>query len=130
QHVAWYRHGYRDRHAGRHHLGLWRARLGAGRPHQILVRRADAHDRDRRAGTAFRRRNRRDRTRRPRPDPMGTAPHFRTQRQTMSLSSPPLRDGFTERDPDALFFVPLGGSGEIGMNLNVYGYGGRWLLVA
>src|SRR3954471_18448378 len=47
----------------------------------------------------------------------------------MSLSSPPLRDGFTERDPDALFFVPLGGSGEIGMNLNVYGYRGQWLIV-
>ena len=24
---------------------------------------------------------------------------------------------------DELVFVPLGGSGEIGMNLNVYGYG-------
>src|SRR6478672_3388423 len=47
----------------------------------------------------------------------------------MSLSSPPLRDGFTERDPDALFFVPLGGAGEIGMNLNVYGYRGQWLIV-
>src|SRR6476660_3743156 len=47
----------------------------------------------------------------------------------MSLSLPPLRDGFTERDPDALFFVPLGGAGEIGMNLNVYGYRGQWLIV-
>ncbi|MCO4745107.1 MAG: ribonuclease J [Proteobacteria bacterium] len=32
-------------------------------------------------------------------------------------------------DPDALHFVPLGGTGEIGMNLNLYGYGGRWLMV-
>src|SRR5437868_15018968 len=47
----------------------------------------------------------------------------------MSLSSPPLRDGFTEHDPDALFFVPLGGAGEIGMNLNLYGYRGQWLIV-
>ncbi|HEV2303663.1 MAG TPA: MBL fold metallo-hydrolase, partial [Stellaceae bacterium] len=34
-----------------------------------------------------------------------------------------------EHDPDALFFVPLGGSGEIGMNLNLYGYGGEWLIL-
>src|SRR5271165_3324062 len=32
-------------------------------------------------------------------------------------------------DANALYFVPLGGSGEIGMNLNVYGYGGDWLIV-
>ena len=28
-----------------------------------------------------------------------------------------------------LLFVPLGGAGEIGMNLSLYGYGGRWLMV-
>jgi len=28
-----------------------------------------------------------------------------------------------------LFFVPLGGCGEIGMNLNLYGCDGRWLMV-
>ena len=33
------------------------------------------------------------------------------------------------RDPNALYFVPLGGTGEIGMNLNVYGYAGDWLIV-
>src|SRR3982074_2888881 len=33
------------------------------------------------------------------------------------------------RDADALYFVPLGGAGEIGMNLNVYGYGGAWLII-
>src|SRR5438045_6646631 len=47
----------------------------------------------------------------------------------MSLSSPPCRGGFTELDPDACFFVPRGGAGEIGMNLNVYGYRGQWLIV-
>lgn len=28
-----------------------------------------------------------------------------------------------------LFFLPLGGAGEIGMNLNLYGYDGKWLMV-
>ena len=28
-----------------------------------------------------------------------------------------------------LYFVPLGGSGEIGMNLNLYGYDNKWLIV-
>ncbi len=28
-----------------------------------------------------------------------------------------------------LDFIPLGGTGEIGMNLNLYGYRGRWLMV-
>jgi len=43
----------------------------------------------------------------------------------------PLQSG-TEpeyRDPNALYFVPLGGTGEIGMNLNVYGYAGDWLII-
>ncbi len=30
---------------------------------------------------------------------------------------------------DELLFVPLGGSGEIGMNLNLFGHAGRWLMV-
>lgn len=30
---------------------------------------------------------------------------------------------------DDLFFLPLGGAGEIGMNLNLYGHNGRWLMV-
>ena len=30
---------------------------------------------------------------------------------------------------DELVFVALGGSGEIGMNLNLYGYKGRWLMI-
>jgi ribonuclease J len=35
-------------------------------------------------------------------------------------------------DPAArpeLLFLPLGGAGEIGMNLNLYGFGGKWLMV-
>ncbi|MGQ9365194.1 ribonuclease J [Azospirillum sp. ST 5-10] len=32
-------------------------------------------------------------------------------------------------DGDGLYFVPLGGSGEIGMNLNLYGHRGKWLMV-
>jgi len=30
---------------------------------------------------------------------------------------------------DEILFVPLGGAGEIGMNLNVYGHDGKWLIV-
>jgi ribonuclease J len=31
--------------------------------------------------------------------------------------------------PDELLFLALGGAGEIGMNLNLYGYGGKWLML-
>lgn len=37
-------------------------------------------------------------------------------------------DLFAPED-DALYFLPLGGSGEIGMNLNLYGHRGKWLMV-
>lgn len=37
-------------------------------------------------------------------------------------------DGFNA-DPDELLFLPLGGSDEIGMNLNLYHYGGKWLMI-
>jgi len=30
---------------------------------------------------------------------------------------------------DELIFLPLGGAGEIGMNLNLYGFAGQWLMV-
>ncbi len=36
---------------------------------------------------------------------------------------------FGAEDPGALYFLALGGAGEIGMNLNLYGYGGEWLIV-
>ena len=32
-------------------------------------------------------------------------------------------------DPEEFVFLPLGGCGEIGMNLGLYGYGGSWLMV-
>ncbi len=31
--------------------------------------------------------------------------------------------------PRGLVFLPLGGSGEIGMNLNLYGYDDQWIMV-
>src|SRR5271166_4149844 len=34
-----------------------------------------------------------------------------------------------DADTNALFFVSLGGAGEIGMNLNLYGIAGDWLIV-
>src|SRR5438309_11110166 len=47
------------------------------------------------------------------------------------MNHPPLQPGARPdyRHPNALFFVPLGGAGEIGMNLNVYGYQGDWLII-
>ncbi|MEM7704058.1 MAG: ribonuclease J [Pseudomonadota bacterium] len=32
-------------------------------------------------------------------------------------------------DKDELWFLPLGGCGEIGMNMNLYGHAGQWLMV-
>lgn len=32
-------------------------------------------------------------------------------------------------DKDSLYFLPLGGVNEIGMNLNLYGYGDKWIMV-
>jgi ribonuclease J len=37
--------------------------------------------------------------------------------------------GSADRDSGAVYFVSLGGAGEIGMNLNLYGYAGEWLIV-
>src|SRR5437667_12578436 len=43
----------------------------------------------------------------------------------------PIQLGIPSADGDrsALFFVSLGGAGEIGMNLNLYGYAGDWLIL-
>ena len=41
----------------------------------------------------------------------------------------PSGDRSADGDPGALFFVSLGGAGEIGMNLNIYGYAGDWLIL-
>ena len=44
------------------------------------------------------------------------------------MSAKPRKD--LHRPPqDALWFLPLGGSGEIGINLNLYGTDGKWLMV-
>ncbi len=32
-------------------------------------------------------------------------------------------------DADDFWFLPLGGTGEIGMNMNLYGHNGKWLMV-
>lgn len=37
-------------------------------------------------------------------------------------------DPFAPED-DGLYFLPLGGAGEIGMNLSLYGHRGQWLMV-
>lgn len=36
---------------------------------------------------------------------------------------------FSDFQPDTLYFVPLGGSGEFGKNLNLYHWNGQWLMV-
>ena len=53
---------------------------------------------------------------------------------TQTDPAPPARKDAGDGDPfspehDALYFLPLGGSGEIGMNLNLYGHRGKWLMV-
>lgn len=47
------------------------------------------------------------------------------------MNHPPVQSGSLPeyRETNALYFVPLGGAGEIGMNLNLYGYGGEWLIL-
>ncbi|MBA4750030.1 MAG: ribonuclease J [Alphaproteobacteria bacterium] len=40
-----------------------------------------------------------------------------------------MRNNTKQYNPEELLFLPLGGAGEIGMNLNLYGYGGKWLMV-
>ena len=42
----------------------------------------------------------------------------------MTVSIDPYRPG-----DESLYFLPLGGAGEIGMNLNLYGHAGKWLMV-
>jgi ribonuclease J len=46
-----------------------------------------------------------------------------------SAPRPPIVERPSDRDDNALFFVPLGGSGEIGMNLNLYAYRGDWIIL-
>ena len=39
-----------------------------------------------------------------------------------------MTDAFSPKR-DELLFLALGGAGEIGMNLNLYGHAGKWLMV-
>ncbi|MBI1208259.1 MAG: MBL fold metallo-hydrolase [Azospirillum sp.] len=39
-----------------------------------------------------------------------------------------LGEGFVPAS-DSLYFLPLGGAGEIGLNLSLYGHAGKWLMV-
>jgi ribonuclease J len=47
----------------------------------------------------------------------------------MNRAAPRSAADTSGHDPDALYFLALGGAGEIGMNLNLYGYRGQWLIV-
>lgn len=40
-----------------------------------------------------------------------------------------MRSEILQASSNELWFVPLGGTGEIGMNLNLYGHNGQWLMV-
>ena len=40
-----------------------------------------------------------------------------------------MSDAVDDADVSELLFVPLGGTGEIGMNLNLYCYDGVWVMV-
>ena len=45
------------------------------------------------------------------------------------MTGPGPTAALADDDADAVLFLPLGGSGEIGMNLNLYRYGGKWLMI-
>jgi ribonuclease J len=47
----------------------------------------------------------------------------------MSGDSPKMAPATWGSDEEGLHFVPLGGVGEIGMNVYLYGLGGRWMMV-
>lgn len=48
----------------------------------------------------------------------------------MNRSAPSdVKSNFPKGLDQGLWFIPLGGSGEIGMNLNLYGCDGKWLMV-
>src|SRR5690606_34224710 len=92
------------------------------------VRRQDDRGRDRRPGAALRRGGRRHRASRSRSDPA------RTRRDPSSKQAAMTEGVGTEKvvadaGPNELLFLPLGGAGEIGMNLNLFGHDGKWLMV-
>jgi len=48
---------------------------------------------------------------------------------TVADAAPAPLDAYTPRGADELVFLPLGGTGEIGMNMNLYGHDGAWLMI-
>jgi ribonuclease J len=40
-----------------------------------------------------------------------------------------MTNSILKKNKDSLLFLPLGGSGEIGMNLNLYHYMGKWIII-
>jgi ribonuclease J len=53
----------------------------------------------------------------------------RLRRFDPQLSATYNATAMSEYPRDRLLFLPLGGSGEIGMNLNLFAFGGKWLMV-
>src|SRR5262249_61232883 len=66
-----------------------------------------------------------------RSDGVGPPDHLPPKRPVSSAKPTPFAEPLPQvlSRPGELVFLPLGGAGEIGMNLNLYGYGGRWLMV-
>ena len=101
------------------------------------IRRAAEGRRDRRPGAAVRRGHDDDRADRPRSDAGRAAPVGRAQPRAQLAARPRATDrkrlrttkAIDGRDTGDLAFLPLGGTGEIGMNLNLYRCDGKWLAV-
>src|SRR5215472_7847504 len=60
---------------------------------------------------------------------MGAPPDLPAKQQSMKDLAHQSGICSADGDHNALFFVALGGAGEIGMNLNLYGYRGDWLIL-
>lgn len=59
----------------------------------------------------------------------GEATLFGTPPQTQVSCDNAWHHSLVVTPANELLFVPLGGSGEIGMNLNLYGHDGRWVML-
>src|SRR6185437_12972172 len=117
------RQGHRKLHAVRHLLGLYRPRRGAGRAHQGRVRRQDEDGCDRRSRAVVREFDAGPGDSRLGAESVGVASHLRSQPEMTDVASP------LPNRPDELVFLALGGVGEIGMNMSLYGYAGKWLMI-
>ncbi len=71
--------------------------------------------------------------RRPRACVRGSSSAVRCHRARSDVTRPAgdlaSQQGMTVPSDDELLFLALGGAGEIGMNLNLYGHAGKWLMV-